>query len=131
MNVDTAIEGNFTFQAEAVPLLYSTVISATQSVENPNQKEVEDDKLITVFDSYKKHRPSKTNTTLPDITTPGSGSDQSPFLLNTGIPVINIYYDCNKTNIKCYPLYHTMYETYEMMANLTDKGFRVSPYIAF
>ena len=124
LNVDIAVQGNFTFQANAVPLLYSTIVSATKLVDNPNKDEVNAG-LATVFDSYKLHRPSKLVKDLPEIATPGSGSDHSPFIEIAGVPVVDFYYDCEDTHIHCYPLYHTMYETFEMMANLTDRGFQV------
>ncbi|CAG2102362.1 unnamed protein product [Medioppia subpectinata] len=128
INVDIAVNGNYSFQAEAVPLLYSTVWEATKAVSNPNENEVKEG-LKTVYDSYLKHRPSDSFDWihLPDIKTPGSGSDHMPFLHISGVPVINMYYNCDhSTHIKCYPLYHTMYETYDLMSNLTDIGFKFS-----
>ncbi|CAG2176418.1 unnamed protein product [Oppiella nova] len=50
-----------------------------------------------------------------------------PFLQISGVPVIDMYYDCDdSSHIKCYPLYHTMYDTFNLISNLTDKGFKYS-----
>ena len=123
--MDSALSGNYTFHASASPLLYDTVWLATSAVTNPNLKELKKG-LQTIYDSYKNHRPSNSSGSLkPNIETPGSGSADSPFLHKIGVPVIDVFYDCNKTRIKCYPLYHTMYETYEMVSTLLDPQFIV------
>ena len=129
LNVDSALSGNYTFQASATPILYETVWSATSVVTNPNSDEQKKG-LQTIYDSYKVHRPSNFSGPLkPNIDLPGTGSDFSPFLQIVGIPVIDMIYDCNKTQIKCYPLYHTMYENYEMVSTFLDPKFAVRKHI--
>ena len=122
LNVDTAMRGNFTLQVNAVPLLYSTVVSALKAVDNPNPDEVKSGRK-TVFDTTLVQRPSKLIKGYPEIRTPGSGSDHTSFLEIAGVPVLDMSYDSNLGHVK-FPLYHTMYETYYLIANLTDPGFR-------
>lgn len=126
LNIDSAVFGNYTFQASAGPLLYESVWSATRRVVNPNAMEVQKG-LTTVYEAYKTHRPSKASDedgNRPHIDTPGAGSDFGPFI-NIGVPVADLMFDCDHTHIQCYPLYHTMYDTYEYVSQILDKGFLV------
>ena len=52
LNVDISVQGNYTFQAKAAPSLRDLIFDATKLVPNPDQTEIREKKLETVFDSW-------------------------------------------------------------------------------
>jgi hypothetical protein len=126
LNVDIAVEGNYSLQANGVPLLFETIWNAAKVVPNPNPEEVRLGRK-TVYDTWIARSPSNiTSPIVPKVKGVGSGSDHSPFLQIVGVPVVDFRYTCDKNDETiCYPLYHTMYETYNLEANLLDRGFLV------
>ncbi|XP_078515472.1 putative N-acetylated-alpha-linked acidic dipeptidase [Lissotriton helveticus] len=124
LNVDLALQGNATFRATATPLLNSLLYEAAKKVENPNPSEVAVGRK-TVFDTWLASTPSQYDKSVPGIEGPDSGSDQAPFLLITGISVADMWYSYDKSySIDSYPLYHSVYETYDLVARLMDRGFK-------
>ena len=103
--------------SDSVPILYSTIISATNHVKNPNKKESEKHKLNTLYKAYKNHRESEFFHD-PQI---GMSFMNSPFFQTAGIPVVQIYYDCDKEEqILCNP-------SIDPIFNSMDENFEVSP----
>ena len=64
-------------------------------------------------------------TLLSRIYTLGSGSDFDPFIIKTGIPCAHTYY-YNDKNVRPFPVYHTVYETFQYMDEHMDPRFAVS-----
>lgn len=124
LNVDIAVQGNFSLRANGIPSLFKATWDAAKVVENPDPQEVSAGRKM-VYDTWLKNIPGSIISSYPNIGQPGSGSDHSPFLQIAGVPVIDFRYTCNDTLVKCYPLYHTMYETYFLQSNILDKGFQV------
>ncbi|XP_046440416.1 glutamate carboxypeptidase 2-like [Daphnia pulex] len=121
INVDSAMEGNYTLKSQTVPSLYSAIREAAKVVPNPNPAEVEAGRK-TVFDTWLWANPDLNNPTQPRIGNLGSGSDYTVFSHVLGVPCVDLYYDYQE-KAGSYPLYHTLYETYHAVANLMDPGF--------
>ena len=49
----------------------------------------------------------------------GSGSDYAPFLQSVGVSVV----DVNFASDGYYPVYHSVYETFELVDKFVDPGF--------
>jgi len=54
----------------------------------------------------------------------GSGSDYAPFVTTAGIPGIDIRYTHNDP-ISSFPLYHSVYETRDLVTRYMDPQFAV------
>ncbi len=127
INVDIAVKGNISLEADAVPLLYRSLIRAAGFVPNPNPQEVALGRA-TMLDSWQHYRSPVNKTFLPGqnnlpyIGLPGSGSDHQRFLAYVGVPVVDMAYRCEPRH--CYMLYHSMYEISWLVENLVDKGFK-------
>ncbi|GFR95335.1 N-acetylated-alpha-linked acidic dipeptidase 2, partial [Elysia marginata] len=126
INVDTAVRGNDTLRVGAAPLLYNIAYEASRKVENPNPEEVKAGRK-TVFDTWQfVTRGSKEE--LPRVSGLGSGSDYAPLLQRAGITAMDAGYvfDHRKYRLPSYPLYHTEYETFDIVKTQHDRNFEIS-----
>lgn len=124
LNVDIAVEGNSTLRALATPILHKLLFAAARKVENPNPDEIRAGRR-SVFDTWVKNIPSSHDPNLPHVKTLGSGSDYSPFLQITGISAADVLYTYDqKYTIASYPMYHSVYETVDLVSRLLDRGFK-------
>ncbi|KAH3845996.1 hypothetical protein DPMN_088291, partial [Dreissena polymorpha] len=124
LNVDIAVEGNFSLRALGTPLLYQSVYSAARKVSNPNQAEVAAGRT-SVYDTWFNTFPWQAYDR-PEINLPGSGSDYAPFRDRIGVANIDIRYTWNKKKMKlsAYPMYHSVYETFYLVDKIMDIGFK-------
>ncbi|KAM4664827.1 glutamate carboxypeptidase 2-like [Discoglossus pictus] len=130
LNVDLALAGNSTLRALATPILHKLVFEAAKKVENPNPSEVSAGRK-TVFDTWLANLPSSHDSTVPYVGVLGSGSDYSPFLQILGISSIDVRYHFGKKySISTYPMYHSVYETMDLVSRLMDQGFKYHQAVA-
>ncbi|KAJ1102638.1 hypothetical protein NDU88_000087 [Pleurodeles waltl] len=130
LNVDLALQGNATFAAHATPALNSLLYEAAKKVENPNPSEVAAGRK-TVYDTWLANTPSEYDKSVPGIDGPGAASDHAPFLLITGVSVADMQYTYDKSiSIASYPMYHSVYETYDLVSRLMDRGFKYHQAVA-
>lgn len=124
LNVDIAVEGNFSLRALGTPMIYKSLFAAAQKVPNPNRTEVMAGRT-TVYDTWKATFPSDKYDT-PEVALPGSGSDYAPFRDRIGIPCVDIRYTWDKRALKlsAYPMYHSVYETFYLVDKIMDIGFK-------
>ncbi|XP_053398140.1 N-acetylated-alpha-linked acidic dipeptidase 2-like [Mercenaria mercenaria] len=123
LNVDIAVEGNFSLEAEGTPMLYSALIKATKKVSNPNVAEYEAGRK-RVYDTWMKTSPAA-KFKRPEISLPGAGSDYAPFRDRLGVPVMDIRFTWNRRfKVSSYPMYHSAYETFYLVNKIMDKGFK-------
>ncbi|WAR23314.1 NALD2-like protein [Mya arenaria] len=122
LNVDTALEGNYSLRALGTPLLYQPLYSAAQKVPNPNTSEIAAGRS-TVYDTWFITSP-RSDKNVPRISLPGSGSDYAPFRDRVGIPIMDIRYtwDRKMWKISKWPMYHTVYETFYLVDQIMDRG---------
>uniref|UniRef100_A0A0B7AYA9 Peptidase M28 domain-containing protein n=1 Tax=Arion vulgaris TaxID=1028688 RepID=A0A0B7AYA9_9EUPU len=135
INIDIAVQGNDTFSAHATPLMYNIIHEATQKVKNPNPVEIQA-KRPTVYDTWLQHFPwnftQGDKSVVPSIGPLGSGSDFAPLLQRAGITAVDLRYTySNKVyKVPSYPLYHTEYETFDMVKGQLDQNFEFHAAIA-
>ncbi|KAF2349679.1 Transferrin receptor-like dimerization domain [Trinorchestia longiramus] len=121
LNVDMAIEGNFTLRTKSAPLLYDVIYNATKQVPNPDPAEVAAGRT-TVYDTWLLRRPDPDNPELPEMLFIGSGSDYKGFQHNLGVPCLDVRYTHDSETLG-EPLYHTLYETFALVDQLYDQNF--------
>lgn len=126
LNVDMVMEGNYSFMASAVPMLYDVIIDTSKAVPNPDQDEVEAGRA-SLYDTW-VHRFPKNDSeeegpaSEPRFYTFGSGSDFRAYVFNLGIPSLDLCFT-SAPDEPGLPLYHSAYETYEL-ALLMDRELR-------
>ncbi|KAK7082545.1 N-acetylated-alpha-linked acidic dipeptidase 2 [Halocaridina rubra] len=121
INIDMAIEGNYTLRTKSAPLLYDAIYSSAKKVPNPDPEEVAAGRP-TVYDTWAHRRPDPRQPDMPLMQFIGSGSDYKSFQHNLGIPCTDFRYTHdNKTLGE--PMYHTLYETFELVDEIYDQGF--------
>lgn len=122
LNVDIAVQGNFTFRALGTPLVFKSLYEATKRVPNPNATEVAEGRK-TVYDTWMMASPWE-EFDRPLVTLPGSGSDYAPFRDRLGVPVVDLRYTWDKRlGLSAYPMYHSVYETFYLVDEIMDQGF--------
>ncbi|XP_064646378.1 N-acetylated-alpha-linked acidic dipeptidase 2-like [Lineus longissimus] len=123
LNVDIAVQGNYSFRAKCIPSLYDALLHAAKVTPNPNPAEVAAGRK-TVYDTWRASFPGTGDR--PRLLKLGSGSDFAHFLCFLGIPGIDLRYtyDEIKYKVSSYPLYHTVYETFRLMKKFIDSDFQ-------
>ncbi|XP_029454760.1 putative N-acetylated-alpha-linked acidic dipeptidase [Rhinatrema bivittatum] len=130
LNVDVAVEGNTSLLARATPILHNLLHEASKKVENPNPEEIAKGRRM-VYDTWLATNPSAFDPALPHIGDLGSGSDYAPFLQILGISSLDITYTYDKSySISSYPMYHSVYETYDLVSRLMDRDFKYHQAVA-
>ncbi|XP_068107993.1 putative N-acetylated-alpha-linked acidic dipeptidase [Hyperolius riggenbachi] len=124
INLDCAVIGNSTLGAAATPILHKLLYAAAKKVENPNPAEVQAGRR-SVFDTWLKSTPSAHNPSLPSVNNLGSGSDYTAFLQIAGVSAVDLFYDYDKKYaLGSYPVYHSVYESVDLVSRILDRGFK-------
>ena len=56
----------------------------------------------------------------------GSGSDFDPFITKIGVSCVDGHYKFDpNSGLSSYPLYHSVYETFHLVDEIMDPGFKV------
>lgn len=120
LNVDIAVEGQESMRAKGVPLLYSILYDVAKRIPSANND------TITLYDEWLRYFPDKErDPSLPRVIPLGGGSDHVAFIGFAGVPAIDVRYTHNYTIID-YPLYHSVYETYDLVKIHMDPDFKRS-----
>ncbi|XP_045102094.1 putative N-acetylated-alpha-linked acidic dipeptidase isoform X2 [Portunus trituberculatus] len=122
LNVDMAIEGNYTLRTKSVPILTEAVYESAKRIPNPNPEEVEAGRT-TVYDTWAHRRPDPVQPNLPLMQLVGTGSDYKGLQHNIGVPCMDTRYT-HDNNTLGDPLYHTVYETFALVDEIYDRGFK-------
>ncbi|XP_069327044.1 glutamate carboxypeptidase 2 isoform X2 [Eulemur rufifrons] len=122
INADSSIEGNYTLRVDCTPLMYSLVYNLTKELQSPDEG-FEDKSL---YESWSEKSPSPEFSGMPRISKLGSGNDFEVFFQRLGIASGRARYTKNwETNkFSSYPLYHSVYETYELVEKFYDPTFK-------
>nr|XP_028581868.1 N-acetylated-alpha-linked acidic dipeptidase 2-like [Podarcis muralis] len=122
INSDSSIEGNYTLRVDCTPLLNQLVYDLTKEIVSPDDGYGSK----TLYESWLEKDPSPESKTLPRISKLGSGSDFEAFFQRLGIASGRARYTKNRKVDKFsnYPLYHTTYETFELVERFYDPEFR-------
>ncbi|KAM8920874.1 putative N-acetylated-alpha-linked acidic dipeptidase [Pelodytes ibericus] len=130
LNVDLSLAGNSTLRALASPILHKLLFESAKKVENPNPDEVKAGRN-TVFDTWLASLPSSYDPATPRVGSLGSGSDYASFLQLLGISSADVRYTYDqKYSLSSYPMYHSVYETMDLVSRLMDRGFKYHQAVA-
>ncbi|XP_066894396.1 N-acetylated-alpha-linked acidic dipeptidase 2 isoform X1 [Kogia breviceps] len=132
INSDSSIEGNYTLRVDCTPLLYQLVYKLTKESGERKGKykfiSSPDDgfESKSLYESWLEKDPSFENKTLPRINKLGSGSDFEAYFQRLGIASGRVRYTKNRKtdNYSSYPVYHTIYDTFELVENFYDPTFK-------
>nr|XP_039260069.1 putative N-acetylated-alpha-linked acidic dipeptidase [Styela clava] len=132
LNIDTAVQGNYTLRMGAGPHLNELIFNSAKFIETPHDSEIGDGRN-TMYETWADRSPkdSADPNSLPLISTLGSGSDYMAFIQITGIPSVHIrYYYDTSIGIRSYPVYHSVYETFDLVKDIVDPDFRITKSVA-
>lgn len=117
LNVDMAVDGNYSFRAKSAPLLDWVLAKGAMKVLSPLGNE-------SAFDEWLRKIPSRLGFDyLPRFQQPRAGSDYVNFIQRLGIPIVDIRYTYN-SKISGNPLYHTVHDNFWWMSTLIDPEFK-------
>ncbi|XP_068200487.1 putative N-acetylated-alpha-linked acidic dipeptidase [Palaemon carinicauda] len=94
LNVDSAIEGNYTFKAASSPLLTKALFDAAVKTPNPDEDEVLAGRP-TVYDTWALRQPGLNRPGIPRLHGIDAESDYKGFQHNLGVPSLDICYTHN------------------------------------
>ncbi|XP_069825765.1 N-acetylated-alpha-linked acidic dipeptidase 2-like [Dendropsophus ebraccatus] len=122
INSDSSIEGNYTLRIDCTPLMYGLVYNVTKQIASPD----EGFEGRSLYESWLQKDPSPQNKDQPRINKLGSGSDFEAFFQRLGIAAGRARYTKNQKTDKYsnYPVYHTVYETFELVERFYDPSFK-------
>ncbi|NXC72789.1 NALD2 dipeptidase, partial [Anhinga anhinga] len=122
INTDSSIEGNYTLRVDCTPLLYKLVYNLTKEILSPD----EGYENKSLYESWLEKDPATENNSYPRINKLGSGSDFEAYFQRLGIASGRVRYTKNRKADKFsnYPVYHTVYETFELVEKFYDPTFK-------
>ncbi|XP_066475642.1 putative N-acetylated-alpha-linked acidic dipeptidase [Tiliqua scincoides] len=122
INADSSIEGNYTLRVDCTPLMYSLVYNLTKEIPSPD-KGFEGKSL---YESWYEKNPSAEHKGVPRINKLGSGNDFEVFFQRLGIASGRARYTKNwkVDKYSSYPVYHSVYDTYELVERFYDPTFK-------
>ncbi|EDO42629.1 predicted protein [Nematostella vectensis] len=120
INVDMSVDGNATFRAKSVPLMHKVIREAAKKV--PGSRGTG-----TLYEDWVNASPSEESSALPLMERLAFSSDYISFYATQGVPSLDIRYtyDKVKTNTRNNPLYHTLHDTFDLMAAFIDPDFKL------
>ncbi|XP_026994620.2 N-acetylated-alpha-linked acidic dipeptidase 2 [Tachysurus fulvidraco] len=122
INADSAIEGMYTLRVDCTPSLHTLVYDITKQVMSPEAGE----EGVTLYDSWHKRDNWTDVRDAPRISKLGSGSDFEAYFIRLGIASGRARYTKNRKTERYsnYPVYHSVYETFELVERFYDPTFR-------
>ncbi|KAK2165001.1 hypothetical protein LSH36_56g02011 [Paralvinella palmiformis] len=134
INVDIAVQGNFSFRGRTMPLLHQLMFDTAKQIPNPDPDEVSAGRK-TVYDTWLYRQPAVDKrglkTGVPIIQNLGSGSDFAPFVTKAGVTAVDIAYNYDRSlGLSSYPMYHSAYETFRLVETYYDPTFAYHKAIA-
>ncbi|XP_070313241.1 N-acetylated-alpha-linked acidic dipeptidase 2 isoform X1 [Odocoileus virginianus] len=122
INSDSSIEGNYTLRVDCTPLLHQLVYKLTKEISSPD----DGFESKSLYESWLAKDPSSKSKTLPRISKLGSGSDFEAYFQRLGIASGRVRYTKNRKTdtYSSYPVYHTIYETFELVEKFYDPTFK-------
>ncbi|XP_078078919.1 N-acetylated-alpha-linked acidic dipeptidase 2 [Mustelus asterias] len=121
INADSSIEGNYTLRVDCSPLLYQLVYTLTKKIPSPDDGY----EGKSLFQSWYEKDPWTGHKEAPRIRKLGSGSDFEAYFQRLGITSGRARYTKNRNTAKFsnYPVYHSAYETFELVEWFYDPSF--------
>ena len=122
LNMDVAVNGNFTFNVDANPLLQDIAVSLTKDVCDPTVLHT----CKSMYDVMLERDVTKHVNGSPVCNNLPFGSDYAAFYHFLGVScadwsyIFGGMYDIRRT----YPVYHSLYDTFYWMKTFVDPGFK-------
>ncbi|XP_067890082.1 N-acetylated-alpha-linked acidic dipeptidase 2 isoform X2 [Heterodontus francisci] len=122
INADSAIEGNYTLRVDCSPLLFQLVYTLTKKIPSPDDGY----EGKSLYESWYEKDPWTGYKEAPRIRKLGSGSDFEAYFQRLGIASGRARYTKNRKTDKfsSYPVYHSAYETFEVVEWFYDPSFK-------
>ncbi|XP_038123930.1 N-acetylated-alpha-linked acidic dipeptidase 2 [Cyprinodon tularosa] len=122
INADSAIEGMYTLRVDCTPSMHTLVYNLTKQIASPEEGEEE----MSLYESWHKRDNWTNDRDAPRISKLGSGSDFEAYFIRLGIAAGRARYTKNKAKERysSYPVYHSVYETFEIVERFYDPTFR-------
>ncbi|KAM9853509.1 N-acetylated-alpha-linked acidic dipeptidase 2 [Aulostomus maculatus] len=122
INADSAIEGMYTLRVDCTPSLHTLVYDLTKQITSPEEGE----EGVSLYESWHKKDNWTNERDAPRISKLGSGSDFESYFIRLGIAAGRARYTKNRKTERYsnYPVYHSVYETFEVVENFYDPSFR-------
>lgn len=122
INADSAIEGMHTLRVDCTPSLHTLVYDITKQIASPE----EDERGLSLYESWHKRDNWTNDRDAPRISKLGSGSDFEAYFIRLGIASGRARYTKNRKTERysSYPVYHSVYETYEIVERFYDPTFK-------
>ncbi|XP_006802159.1 N-acetylated-alpha-linked acidic dipeptidase 2 [Neolamprologus brichardi] len=122
INADSAIEGMYTLRVDCTPSLHTLVYDITKQIPSPEEGE----EGVSLYKSWHKRDNWTNDRDAPRISKLGSGSDFEAYFIRLGIASGRARYTKNaKTErYSSYPVYHSVYETFEIVEKFYDPSFK-------
>eukprot|EP00064_Thunnus_orientalis_P018319 superscaffoldBa00004180_g18416 len=122
INADSAIEGMYTLRVDCTPSLHTMVYDLTKQIASPEEGE----EGVSLYESWHKRDNWTNDRDAPRISKLGSGSDFEAYFIRLGIAAGRARYTKNKKTERysSYPVYHSVYETFEIVEKFYDPSFR-------
>ncbi|KAM8904308.1 N-acetylated-alpha-linked acidic dipeptidase 2 [Spinachia spinachia] len=122
VNADSAIEGMYTLRVDCTPSLHTLVYDLTKQIASPEEGE----EGISLYDSWHKRDNWTSDRDAPRISKLGSGSDFEAYFIRLGIAAARARYTKDRKTewYSSYPVYHSVYETFEVVDRFYDPTFK-------
>ena len=120
VNLDSAVNGNYSFRASGSPSLKSLVYQESMFLKDPYGQEQDS----SLFESWARKYPSASEPGKPSFKLLGAASDYTPFCHFIGVPSIDLRYVFNSMNRTLYPVYHTVHDTFYWQKTFNDPNFK-------
>ncbi|XP_006628182.2 N-acetylated-alpha-linked acidic dipeptidase 2 [Lepisosteus oculatus] len=122
INADSAIEGNYTLRVDCTPSLHTLVYDLTKQIASPD----EEYQGKSLYESWHKKDNWTEDRDAPRISKLGSGSDFEAYFIRLGVASGRARYTKNRKTEKysSYPVYHSVYETFELVKRFYDPSFK-------
>uniref|UniRef100_A0A8P4K873 Glutamate carboxypeptidase 2 n=1 Tax=Dicentrarchus labrax TaxID=13489 RepID=A0A8P4K873_DICLA len=124
INADSAIEGMYTLRVDCTPSLHTLVYDLTKQVSRASPEDGEEG--VSLYESWHKRDNWTNDRDAPRISKLGSGSDFEAYFIRLGIAAGRARYTKNKVRNRysSYPVYHSVYETFEIVEKFYDPSFK-------
>ncbi|RVE64640.1 hypothetical protein OJAV_G00127850 [Oryzias javanicus] len=122
INADSGIEGMYTLRVDCTPSLHTLVYDITKQIASPEDGE----EGVSLYESWHKRDNWTDDRDAPRISKLGSGSDFEAYFIRLGIAAGRARYTKDKKTERysSYPVYHSVYETFEIVEQFYDPSFR-------
>ncbi|KAM6945939.1 N-acetylated-alpha-linked acidic dipeptidase 2 [Aplochiton taeniatus] len=122
INADSSMEGMYTLRVDCTPSLHTLVYDLTKQIASPEEGE----EGLSLYESWHKRDNWTGDRDAPRISKLGSGSDFEAYFIRLGIASGRARYTKNRRTEKysSYPVYHSVYDTFELVDDFYDPGFQ-------